>query len=88
MDLNRATIYFYVMFLCYIFHVCFLFPKGTVVLWVYWPSFNSAGDEGDSQHRNVINTFLGLVGSAITCFAMSALLNKESKFTMVRTIFT
>lgn len=66
--------------------ISFTIFKGTLVLWVYWPSFNAAGDEGDSQHRNVMNTFLALIASGISCFLMSELLHKNNKFIMVRNI--
>uniref|UniRef100_A0A3B3WLR1 Ammonium transporter AmtB-like domain-containing protein n=1 Tax=Poecilia mexicana TaxID=48701 RepID=A0A3B3WLR1_9TELE len=40
---------------------------GTLFLWVFWPSFNSALTfNGDDQHRAVLHTFLGLSSSTIT----------------------
>lgn len=32
------------------------FHAGTVFLWMFWPSFNSAEQTGDDQQRAVINT--------------------------------
>ncbi|KAM4740171.1 ammonium transporter Rh type B-like [Anableps anableps] len=56
---------------------------GTLFLWVFWPSFNSALTfKGDDQHRAVLHTFLGLSSSTITAFALSAMFNKRGKLTM------
>lgn len=56
---------------------------GTLFLWVFWPSFNSALTlKGDDQHRAILHTFIGLSSSTLTAFALSALLNKNGKLTM------
>lgn len=55
---------------------------GSLVLWVFWPSFNAAGDEGDSQQRSVLNTFFALIGSGLSSFATSSLLHKDNKIVM------
>ncbi|XP_042563689.1 ammonium transporter Rh type B-like [Clupea harengus] len=56
---------------------------GTLFLWVFWPSFNSAlTQKGDDQHRAVLHTFIGLSASTLTAFALSAMLNKRGKITM------
>ncbi|KAM3871762.1 rh50-like protein [Diretmus argenteus] len=56
---------------------------GTLFLWVFWPSFNSALTlKGDDQHRAILHTFLGLGASTLTAFALSAMLNKNGKLTM------
>lgn len=56
---------------------------GTLFLWVFWPSFNSALTlKGDDQHRAIIHTFIGLSASTITAFALSVMLNKNGKLTM------
>ncbi|XP_036387685.1 ammonium transporter Rh type B-like [Megalops cyprinoides] len=56
---------------------------GTLFLWVFWPSFNSALTiKGDDQHRAVLHTFIGLSSSTLTAFALSAVLNKRGKLTM------
>lgn len=56
---------------------------GTLFLWVFWPSFNSAlALKGDDQHRAILHTFIGLSASTLTAFALSAMLNKNGKFTM------
>ncbi|XP_061548635.1 LOW QUALITY PROTEIN: rh50-like protein [Phycodurus eques] len=56
---------------------------GTLFLWVFWPSFNSALTlKGDDQNRAILHTFIGLCASTITAFALSALLNKNGKLSM------
>ena len=57
--------------------------SGTVFLWLYWPSFNSALAPGDDQHRAVINTYLALAACCVVAFAISALVSDENKFDMV-----
>nr|WOZ30842.1 Rhesus blood group-associated glycoprotein C2-1 [Leuciscus waleckii] len=57
---------------------------GTLFLWMFWPSFNSAiADHGDGQHRAVINTYLALASSVLTTFAISSLSQKHGKLDMV-----
>lgn len=36
---------------------------GSLFLWIYWPSFNTAGLDGDQQLRGILNTYLSLVGA-------------------------
>jgi ammonium transporter Rh len=63
------------------------YKTGTVFLWLFWPSFNSALVDGDDQHRAVINTYLSLTACCVTAFAFSSLVNKEKKFDMVSAAF-
>ncbi|KAL5019942.1 hypothetical protein ScPMuIL_002834 [Solemya velum] len=56
---------------------------GTIFLWLFWPSFNSALAAGDDQHRAVINTYLALAACCMTTFAISSLVDKHGKFDMV-----
>ncbi|XP_005802302.1 ammonium transporter Rh type C [Xiphophorus maculatus] len=57
---------------------------GTLFLWMFWPSFNSAiTDHGDGQHRAVINTYLALASTVLTTVAMSSLFQKHGKLDMV-----
>lgn len=65
------------------YHSDILSVMGTLFLWVFWPSFNSALTiKGDDQHRAILHTFLGLCSSTITAFALSAVFNKRGKLTM------
>ncbi|MEE6491420.1 hypothetical protein FKM82_016212 [Ascaphus truei] len=57
---------------------------GTIYLWMFWPSFNSAVTaHGDDQHRTVLNTYYSLAACTLATFAFSALLNGEGKLDMV-----
>ncbi|KAL6474159.1 hypothetical protein MHYP_G00177200 [Metynnis hypsauchen] len=57
---------------------------GTLFLWMFWPSFNSAiCNHGDGQHRAAINTYLSLAASVLTTFAISSLFQKHGKLDMV-----
>ncbi|XP_058797600.1 ammonium transporter Rh type B-B isoform X2 [Phymastichus coffea] len=56
---------------------------GTVFLWLFWPSFNSAALKGDEQHRAIINTLLSIAASCVVSFAISAFVSKQNKFNMV-----
>ncbi|XP_071859155.1 rhesus blood group-associated glycoprotein Rh50 isoform X3 [Bombus fervidus] len=56
---------------------------GTVFLWLFWPSFNSAALQGDDQQRAIINTLLSISSSCVIAFATSALVSENSKFNMV-----
>lgn len=57
---------------------------GTVFLWMFWPSFNSAPGGADDEHRYVavINTYLALSSACVATFAASTLLNPKKKITM------
>ncbi|XP_057576074.1 ammonium transporter Rh type C isoform X2 [Hippopotamus amphibius kiboko] len=57
---------------------------GTLFLWMYWPSFNSAvSKHGDAQHRAAINTYCSLAASVLTAVALSSALHKKGKLDMV-----
>lgn len=57
---------------------------GTIFLWMFWPSFNSAvAAHGDDQHRTALNTYYSLAACTVATFATSALLNGEGKLDMV-----
>lgn len=65
------------------YHSDLLSVMGTLFLWVFWPSFNSALTfKGDDQHRAVLHTFIGLSASTITAFALSTVLSKNGKISM------
>lgn len=48
---------------------------GTIVLWMFWPSFNGAlfYDDVTIQGRVVMNTYLAICASCVTAFATSTL---------------
>lgn len=49
---------------------------GTVFLWLYWPSFNSAVAQDEGQIRAVVNTYLSISASCVTTFLVSTLAGK------------
>jgi hypothetical protein len=61
---------------------------GTIVLWIFWPSFNgalaiSAGGGASAQRFHcVLNTVLSLLGACIATFIISGAV--EGKLNMVR----
>ncbi|KAJ8002979.1 hypothetical protein DPEC_G00164570 [Dallia pectoralis] len=57
---------------------------GTLFLWMFWPSFNSAiSYHGDGQHRAAINTYLSLAATVLTAVAISSVSQKAGKLDMV-----
>ncbi|XP_030833557.1 ammonium transporter Rh type B isoform X1 [Strongylocentrotus purpuratus] len=56
---------------------------GTLFLWIFWPSFNSALGDDDQRHRAVLNTYFSLSACCVATFATSSLLSKKGKFDMV-----
>lgn len=55
---------------------------GTLFLWLYWPSFNSAVAKDEGQLRAIVNTYLSITASCITTFIVSTLVGK-GKLNMV-----
>ncbi|XP_021248410.1 ammonium transporter Rh type A [Numida meleagris] len=56
---------------------------GTLFLWIFWPSFNSAiAAEGD-KIKTIINTYYALAACAVVTFGLSSLLDQRGKFSMV-----
>lgn len=57
---------------------------GTIYLWMFWPSFNSAVTaHGDDQHRTAMNTYYSLASCTLATYALSALVSPEGKLDMV-----
>uniref|UniRef100_A0A0P6JW50 Ammonium transporter Rh type B n=1 Tax=Heterocephalus glaber TaxID=10181 RepID=A0A0P6JW50_HETGA len=57
---------------------------GTIFLWIFWPSFNSAPTSlGDTQHRTALNTYYSLAASTLSTFALSALVGGGGLLNMV-----
>ncbi|XP_060773882.1 ammonium transporter Rh type A [Neoarius graeffei] len=57
---------------------------GTVYLWMFWPSFNSAiADPGPPQLTAIINTYFSLAACALAAYATSSLVEEKGKLDMV-----
>ncbi|XP_062972028.1 ammonium transporter Rh type A isoform X1 [Elgaria multicarinata webbii] len=57
---------------------------GTLFLWLFWPSFNSAiAEPGDAQQKAIINTYFSLAACTLTAFATSILVEHRGKLDMV-----
>jgi hypothetical protein len=39
---------------------------GTLILWIYWPSFNGAMAQGPARQRATLNTYISLTGHFTT----------------------
>lgn len=55
---------------------------GTLFLWLYWPSFNSAVAVEEGQIRAIVNTYISISASCITTFIVSSMVGK-GKLNMV-----
>ena len=58
---------------------------GTLFLWLFWPSFNSAVAVDEGQSRAIVNTLLSISASCIATFIFSSFvshgeLNMVNKF--------
>ena len=49
---------------------------GSMVLWLFWPSFCSAVVPADQMQQTVVNTVLALSGATVSTFLLSTLLRK------------
>ncbi|XP_054995110.1 blood group Rh(CE) polypeptide isoform X1 [Sorex araneus] len=57
---------------------------GTLFLWMFWPSFNSALLDIPSHRKNAIfNTYYALAVSAVTTISISALTHPQGKISMM-----
>ncbi|XP_018429387.1 PREDICTED: ammonium transporter Rh type A [Nanorana parkeri] len=57
---------------------------GTLFLWMFWPSFNSAiATNGIEQEMAIINTYFSLAACVLTAYAFSSLVEHKGKFDMV-----
>jgi ammonium transporter Rh len=49
---------------------------GSLFLWLFWPSFNSAVAVDEGQTRAIVNTLLSISSSCIATFFISSLIGK------------
>ncbi|XP_026568693.1 ammonium transporter Rh type A isoform X1 [Pseudonaja textilis] len=57
---------------------------GTLFLWLFWPSFNSAiAKSSEEQQRAIMNTYFSLAACTVTTFALSILVEHRGKLDMV-----
>ncbi|XP_037374622.2 ammonium transporter Rh type A [Talpa occidentalis] len=57
---------------------------GTLFLWMFWPSFNSAiAEPADNQYRAIVNTYFSLAACVVTAYALSSLVEHRGKLDMV-----
>ncbi|XP_003803571.1 ammonium transporter Rh type A [Otolemur garnettii] len=57
---------------------------GTLFLWLFWPSFNSAiAEAGDKQYSAIVNTYLSLAACVLVAYAFSSLVEHGGKLDMV-----
>lgn len=69
---------------CSVYHSDLFAMIGTIYLWMFWPSFNSAiTAHGDDQHRTALNTYYSLAACTLSTYAFSALVSHEGKLDMV-----
>ncbi|KAM6216960.1 blood group Rh(CE) polypeptide [Rhynchocyon petersi] len=57
---------------------------GTLFLWIFWPSFNSALLNSSNEKKNaVFNTYYALAVSAVTAISLSAFAHPQGKISMI-----
>ncbi|XP_066217492.1 ammonium transporter Rh type A [Saccopteryx leptura] len=57
---------------------------GTLFLWIFWPSFNSAiAETEEKQYRAIVNTYFSLAACVLTAYAFSSLVEHRGKLDMV-----
>merc|ERR1739838_79561 len=69
---------------CSVYHSDLFAMIGTIYLWMFWPSFNSAiTAHGDDQHRTAMNTYYSLAACTLATYGLSALTAHDGKLDMV-----
>ncbi|CAL2044800.1 unnamed protein product [Caenorhabditis brenneri] len=57
---------------------------GTLLLWVFFPSFNAAIQEPeDARHRAIMNTYLAMASGTVTTFMISSWVDNLGRFNMI-----
>ena len=59
-----------------IYHSDIFSMIGTLFLWLFWPSFNSATAVDEGQTRAIINTLLSIASSCISTFILSTFIGR------------
>uniref|UniRef100_A0A8K9X156 Rhesus blood group family type B glycoprotein n=1 Tax=Oncorhynchus mykiss TaxID=8022 RepID=A0A8K9X156_ONCMY len=69
---------------CSVYHSDLFAMIGTIYLWMFWPSFNSAVTaHGDDQHRTAMNTYYSLAACTLATYGLSAVVAHDGKLDMV-----
>jgi len=69
---------------CSVYHSDLFAMIGTIYLWMFWPSFNSAiTAHGDDQHRTAMNTYYSLAACTLATYGWSSLVAHDGKLDMV-----
>ncbi|XP_056142887.1 ammonium transporter Rh type B isoform X2 [Lampris incognitus] len=69
---------------CSVYHSDLFAMIGTIYLWMFWPSFNSAiTAHGDDQHRTAMNTYYSLAACTLATYGLSAATAHDGKLDMV-----
>uniref|UniRef100_A0A8C9Z7K7 Rh family B glycoprotein n=1 Tax=Sander lucioperca TaxID=283035 RepID=A0A8C9Z7K7_SANLU len=69
---------------CSVYHSDLFAMIGTIYLWMFWPSFNSAVTaHGDDQHRTAMNTYYSLAACTLATYGMSAVTAHDGKLDML-----
>ncbi|NXC48132.1 RHAG protein, partial [Penelope pileata] len=55
---------------------------GSLFLWIFWPSANSAIAHTDDQSKAIVNTYYSLAACTVVTFALSSLVDQRGKFSM------
>jgi len=66
-----------------VYHSDLFSMLGTILLWIYWPSFNAVLAHDDGFHRAVINTYLSLLGSTTMTFIVTTFCGDRKRMDMV-----
>ncbi|CAI4222959.1 unnamed protein product [Auanema sp. JU1783] len=57
---------------------------GTLLLWVFFPSFNASIQEPeDARHRAIMNTYLAMASGTVTTFLISSFADNLGRFNMI-----
>ncbi|XP_029647504.1 ammonium transporter Rh type C-like [Octopus sinensis] len=66
-----------------VYHSDLFSMVGTIFLWAFWPSFNSAAAADEARQNAILNTLLSLCACTVIVFAASSAIDKKGKLDMV-----